>query len=78
MYTPPFTVSAKAINLIAEISAQIERYSIQMEQGDSLRLRKVNRVKTIHSSWAIKGNTLSEGNIILASMKRWKRKRRSF
>ena len=43
MYTPPFTVSAKAINLIAEIAAQIERYSIRMEQNDSLRLRKANR-----------------------------------
>ncbi len=63
MYTPPFTVSAKAINLIAEISAQIERYSIRMEQGDSLRLRKANRVKTVHSSLAIEGNTLSEGDV---------------
>ncbi len=26
-YLPPFTVSAEAINLIAEISAQIERYA---------------------------------------------------
>lgn len=63
MYTPPFTVSAKAINLIAEISAQIERYSIRMERGDSLRLRKVNRVKTVHSSLAIEGNILSEGDV---------------
>lgn len=60
MYTPPFTVSAKAINLIAEISAQIERYSIRMEQNDSLRLRKANRIKTVHSSLAIEGNTLVE------------------
>ena len=28
MYIPPFTISANAINLIAEISAQIERYAI--------------------------------------------------
>lgn len=47
MYTPPFTVSSKVINLIAEMSAQIECYSIRMEQSDSLRLRKVNRVKTV-------------------------------
>lgn len=43
MYTPPFTVSAKAINLIARISAQIERYAIKLEQDDALRLRKANR-----------------------------------
>ena len=35
-YTPPFTISAKAINLIAEIAAQIEHYAIRMEQGDTL------------------------------------------
>ena len=63
MYRPPFTVSAKAINLIAMISSQIERYSIKMEQEDTLRLRKVNRIKTIHSSLAIEGNTLSEGEV---------------
>ena len=63
MYVPPFTVSAEAINLIAEISAQIERYAIRLEQEDGLRLRKVNRIKTIHSSLAIEGNTLSEGQV---------------
>ena len=63
MYTPPFIVSAEAINLIAEISGQIERYAIRLEQEDGLRLRKANRIKTIHSSLAIEGNTLSEGEV---------------
>lgn len=63
MYLPPFTVSAEAINLIAEISGQIERYAIRLEQEDGLRLRKANRIKTIHSSLAIEGNTLSEGEV---------------
>ena len=39
MYNPPFSISSKAINLIAKISAQIERYAIRMEQSDSLKLR---------------------------------------
>lgn len=60
MYKPPFTVSPKAINLVAQISGQIERYAIKMEQGDTLRLRKANRIKTIYSSLAIEGNKLSE------------------
>ncbi len=64
MYRPPFTISAKAINLIAEISAQIERYAIRMEQMDSLKLRKANRIRTIHSSLAIEGNQLSEGEVL--------------
>jgi Fic family protein len=64
MYRPPFTISSKAINLIAQISAQLERYAIKLEQVDSLRLRKVNRIKTIYSSLAIEGNTLSEGEVL--------------
>ena len=63
MYIPPFTVSVEAINLIAEISGQIERYAIRLEQEDGLRLRKANRIKTIHSSLAIEGNTLSEDEV---------------
>ena len=63
MYKPPFTVSPKAINLIAKISGLIERYSIKMESEDTLRLRRANRIKTIHSSLAIEGNTLSEGEV---------------
>ena len=63
MYKPPFTVSAKAINLIAKISSQLERYAIRMEQEDTLRLRRANRIKTIYSSLAIEGNTLSEGEV---------------
>ena len=63
MYTPPFTVSARAINLIAEIARLMERFAIRLEQEDGLRLRKVNRIKTIHSSLAIEGNTLTEDEV---------------
>ncbi|MBR4689875.1 MAG: Fic family protein [Bacteroidales bacterium] len=63
LYTPPFTVSAEAINLVAEISAQVERFAIRLEQSDGLLLQKANRIKTIHSSLAIEGNTLSEDEV---------------
>ena len=43
MYKPPFTISAKAINLIAKISSQLERYAIRLEQEDTLRLRRADR-----------------------------------
>jgi len=62
-YRPPFTVSASAINMIAGISASIERYAMRMEQEDGLRLRKADRIKTIQGSLAIEGNTLSEEQI---------------
>lgn len=63
MYTPPFIVSSEAINRIADISRLIERYAIRMEQEDALLLRKANKIKTIHSSLAIEGNTLEEGQV---------------
>lgn len=63
MLKPPFTVSAKAINLVAEISGLVERCAIRLKQADSLLLRKVNRVKTIHGSLAIEGNSITESQI---------------
>ena len=49
--------------MIADISAQMERFAIRMEQSDALTLRRANRVKTIHSSLAIEGNTLLESEV---------------
>lgn len=63
MYTPPFTISAEAINKIAEISSLIERYAIRLEQKNALHLRKANRIRTIHSSLAIEGNKLTESEV---------------
>ncbi|MEI6554273.1 MAG: Fic family protein [Paludibacter sp.] len=63
MNKPTFTISAKLINLIADISAQVERYAIRMEQEDGFVLRNKNRIKIIQASLAIEGNTLSENMI---------------
>ncbi len=41
----------------------LERCSIAIESDDSLRLRKANRIKTIHSSLAIEGNSLTEEDV---------------
>ena len=57
-YKPNFTVSAKAISMVAEISALIERYIITQEAAESLKLRRANKIKTIQSSLAIEGNSL--------------------
>lgn len=62
-YRPPFSLSAKAVGLVADIAAQMERFAIRMEQDDALRLRKANRIKTIHGSLAIEGNTLLESEV---------------
>ena len=60
---PPFTLSAKAVRLVAEIAALAERFAIRMEQPDALLLRRANKIKSIRSSLAIEGNTLSEEQV---------------
>ena len=58
-YQPNFSVSAQAVSMVAEISALIERYIITREAAESLKLRRANKIKTIQSSLAIEGNSLS-------------------
>ena len=43
-YIPKFTVSGKAMRLIMEIAAALERYKIVMEGPDGVRLRKLNQI----------------------------------
>ena len=62
-YEPPFKITSKAINLISQIAAAMERLKIRFEQSDSVRLRKINRMKTIQGSLAIEGNTLTEEQV---------------
>ena len=62
-YIPPYKVSGKAMNLIAEIAAAIERYRIILEGPDGVRLRKINHIRTIRGTTAIEGNTLTEEQI---------------
>ena len=62
-YEPPFKISAKSINLISEISANVERVKINLEKSDSIKLRKLNLMKTIRGSLAIEGNSLSEEQV---------------
>ena len=43
MYIPPFTISAEAINKIADISRLMERYAIRMEQEDACCSARLTR-----------------------------------
>ena len=54
MYTPPFTISSRAIHLIADISALVKRYAIRMEQEDALLLRKITELKPFKVHWLLK------------------------
>ena len=62
-YIPKFTVSGKAMQLIMEIAAALERYRIVIEGPDGVRLRKLNHIRTIRGTTAIEGNTLTEDQI---------------
>jgi len=62
-YIPPFTLTNKALTLVAEISEAIGRLTVQAEHEKLLRLRKVNRMRTVKGSLAIEGNTLTEQQI---------------
>ena len=54
-YKPPYTITPKITNLVAQISEAIGSYYAH----ENLRLHRVNRIKTIHGTLAIEGNTLS-------------------
>lgn len=60
-YSPPYTLNGQILSLVAEICEAAGRLSVT--GGQSLRLRRANRVRTIHGSVAIEGNTLSEDQI---------------
>lgn len=62
-YQPPFTLSNTILKLVADISEAIGRLSSQVSFEKNLRLRRINRMRTIQGSLAIEGNTLSEEQI---------------
>jgi len=59
MNNPPFTITEKITNLVAQIAEKVGRIQGSGEYGRNLHLRKVNRLRSIQSSTAIEGNTLS-------------------
>jgi Fic family protein len=63
MYQPPYTITSEILNRLAAISEAVGRLAIATDQANSLRLRRINRIRTIHGSLAIEGNTLSETQI---------------
>ena len=62
-YQPPYTITPEILNRVAAISEAIGRLTVLTDQTRALRLRRINRVRTIHGSLAIEGNTLSEAQI---------------
>jgi cell filamentation protein, protein adenylyltransferase len=51
------------VNLVAQISEVVGRLAVLTDNAKALRLRRINRIRTIRGSLAIEGNTLTEAQI---------------
>ena len=60
---PPYNITPKILKLISSISEKIGEVNANYLTKQSPQLRKQNRIKTIHSSLKIEGNTLTEEQI---------------
>ena len=60
---PPYDITPKILKLISSISEKIGEVNANYLTKQSPQLRKQNRIKTIHSSLKIEGNTLTEEQI---------------
>ncbi len=60
---PPYDITPKILKQIRSISEKIGEVNASYLSKQSPQLRKQNRIKTIHSSLQIEGNTLTEEQI---------------
>ena len=58
-YVPPYTLTDKTVNLISAITEIVTKISINENMSNNPRLRRDNRIRTIHASLAIENNSLS-------------------
>lgn len=58
-YTPPYTITDEILNLVSDITEILTKLTIDDKMNYNPRLRRDNRVKTIHASLAIENNSLS-------------------
>jgi Fic family protein len=62
-YSPPFSISSPVLSQVADITERVGRLSARPDTPASLRLRRINRIRTIHGTLAIEGNRLTERQI---------------
>lgn len=58
-YIPPFTMTEEITNMVIEIGELVGKIAVYDDFQTNLKLRRENRIKTIHSSLAIENNTLT-------------------
>lgn len=62
-YRPPYTHTPAIVRQVAALGEVLGRMSAQWERGGDLRLRRANRIRSVHGSLAIEGNTPSVAQI---------------
>ena len=62
-YQPPYTATPEIVNLVARIGEAAGARTALEDRERRLRLRRIDRVRTIQGTLAIEGNTLSEAQI---------------
>ena len=62
-YQPPYQINNEMLNLIAEISTQLGQVLHYQDLSAYPRLRRNNRIESIHSSLAIEANSLPLGSV---------------
>ena len=63
MNIPTYTISTKTIDLVARIAEKLGEIKGSGEYSRNLRLRRINRLRSIQSSLAIENNTLTLGQV---------------
>ena len=61
--SPPFKISQRMLDLVFRIGEKVSSIEGYEALGTSPRLRKQNRVRSVHSSCAIEANSLSLGQV---------------
>ena len=62
-YDPPFDITPEILRLVGEIGELVGRISAQTDDTVPPRLRKANRIRTIHGSLAIEDNSLTQEQV---------------
>lgn len=63
-YIPPFTMTEEITNLVIEIAELTGAMTVSAQLSKNPKLRRGNRIKSIHSSLAIEQNTLTEDRLV--------------
>jgi len=63
MDKPPFEINDTIINLALEINNKLGKLEVNLDKKKELLLRKISKIKSVHSSCAIEANSLTDKEV---------------